>query len=89
MHSPLLDAGNSKEKPIYRPLSLCGFVQRLLEKRCASFFARNDKFLLLSGETGASGFESVGTPEEKAPLVLADVLSYDDIKLSALLSACS
>ncbi|XP_037725458.1 uncharacterized protein LOC119556999 [Drosophila subpulchrella] len=81
--------GNSVEKPIYRPLSLCGFVQRLLEKRCASFFARNDKFLLLSGETGASGFESVGTPEEKAPLVLADVLSYDDIKLSALLSVSS
>ncbi|KAH8235818.1 hypothetical protein KR032_008149 [Drosophila birchii] len=81
--------GNSVEKPIYQPLSLCGFVQRLLEKRCASFFARNDKYLLLSGEKGASGFESVGTPEEKAPLVLADVLSYDDIKLSALLSVSS
>uniref|UniRef100_A0A6P4EE63 Uncharacterized protein LOC108039183 n=1 Tax=Drosophila rhopaloa TaxID=1041015 RepID=A0A6P4EE63_DRORH len=81
--------GNSIEKPIYRPLSLCGFVQRLLDKRCASFFARNDKYLLLSGETGASGFESVGSREEKAPLVLAKVLSYDDIKLSALLSVSS
>ncbi|KAH8289856.1 hypothetical protein KR054_012016 [Drosophila jambulina] len=81
--------GNSVEKPIYQPLSLCGFVQRLLEKRCASFFGRNDKYLLLSGERGASGFESIGTPEEQAPLVLADVLSYDDIKLSALLSVSS
>ncbi|XP_017067027.1 uncharacterized protein LOC108105103 [Drosophila eugracilis] len=81
--------GNSVEKPIYRALSLCGFVQRLLEKRCASFFARNDKFLLLSRETGASGFESVGTLSEKEPLVLADVLSYDDIKMSALLSVSS
>ncbi|EDV46176.1 uncharacterized protein LOC6551458 [Drosophila erecta] len=81
--------GNAVEKPIYRNLSLCGLVHRLLEKRCASFFARNDKFLLLSGETGASGFEAVGTREEKAPLVLADVLSYDDIKLSALLSVSS
>ncbi|XP_017129946.1 uncharacterized protein LOC108147728 [Drosophila elegans] len=81
--------GNSVEKPIYRPLSLCDFVQRLLEKRCASFFARNDKYLLLGGETGASGFESVGSLEETAPLVLANVLSYDDIKLSALLSVSS
>ncbi|EDX02928.1 uncharacterized protein LOC6526002 [Drosophila yakuba] len=81
--------GNVVEKPIYRKLSLCGFVHRLLEKRCASFFARNDKFLLLSGETGASGFETVGTRNEKAPLVLEDVLSYDDIKLSALLSVSS
>nr|8DMT_A Chain A, RE54994p [Drosophila melanogaster]8DMT_B Chain B, RE54994p [Drosophila melanogaster]8DMT_C Chain C, RE54994p [Drosophila melanogaster]8DMT_D Chain D, RE54994p [Drosophila melanogaster] len=81
--------GNAVEKPIYRNLSLCGFVQRLLVKRCASFFARNDKYLLVSGESGASGFEAVGTREEKAPLVLANVLSYDDIKLSALLSVSS
>ncbi|KAH8303322.1 hypothetical protein KR059_007195 [Drosophila kikkawai] len=81
--------GNSLEKPIYQPLSLCCFVQRLLEKRCASFFARNDKYLLLSGEKGASGFESIGTLEEHPPLVLANVLSYDDVKLSALLSVSS
>ncbi|KAH8421314.1 hypothetical protein KR009_001490 [Drosophila setifemur] len=81
--------GNSIEKPLYEALSLCGFVQRLLEKRCASFFARNDKFLLLTGETGASGFEAVGTLQEQAPLLLANVLSYDDIKLSALLSVSS
>ncbi|KAH8295923.1 hypothetical protein KR018_000701 [Drosophila ironensis] len=81
--------GNSVEQGVYKDLSLCGLVQRLLEKRCASFFARNDKYLLLSGERGASGFEAVGTPLEKAPLLLASVLSYDDIKLSALLSVSS
>jgi len=86
---PHFTTGNAVEKPIYRNLSLCGFVQRLLVKRCASFFARNDKYLLVSGESGASGFEAVGTREEKAPLVLANVLSYDDIKLSALLSVSS
>lgn len=64
-------------------------MQRLLDKRCASFIARNDKYLLLGGERGASGFETVGTAEEKAPLVLANLLSYDDIKLSALLSVSS
>ncbi|XP_034661709.1 uncharacterized protein LOC117897146 [Drosophila subobscura] len=81
--------GNSVERPVYQQLSLCGLVQRLLEKRCASFFARHDKFLLLTGETGASGFEPIGSTEETAPLVLEHVLSYDDIKLSALLSVSS
>ncbi|ALC49636.1 CG3568 [Drosophila busckii] len=81
--------GNSVEKPVYQGLSLCDFVQRLLTKRCASFFARNDKFLLLTGETGASGFEPIGTPAEEAPLQLQHVLSYDDVKLSALLAVSS
>ncbi|XP_039153020.1 uncharacterized protein LOC6739883 [Drosophila simulans] len=81
--------GNAVERPIYFNLSLCGFVHRLLAKRCASFFAQNDKYLLLNGQSGVSGFEAVGTREEKAPLVLANVLSYDDIKLSALLSVSS
>ncbi|KAH8272122.1 hypothetical protein KR044_004756 [Drosophila immigrans] len=81
--------GNEVELPVYRKLSLCDFVQRLLAKRCASFFARNDKFLLLSGERGASGFEPIGSREEQAPLQLQHVLSYDEVKLSALLSVSS
>ncbi|XP_068154642.1 uncharacterized protein [Drosophila tropicalis] len=81
--------GNEVELPVYQSLSLCGFIQRLLEKRCASFFARNDKYLLLTGETGASGFEPIGSLQEKAPLKLEHVLSYDDIKMSALLSVSS
>ncbi|XP_030569665.1 uncharacterized protein LOC115769095 [Drosophila novamexicana] len=81
--------GNEVEQPVYRRLSLTSFVQRLLSKRCASFFARNDKFLLLSGERGASGFEPIGTLQEQPPLLLEDVLSYDDVKLSALLSVSS
>ncbi|XP_030381841.1 uncharacterized protein LOC115629502 [Scaptodrosophila lebanonensis] len=81
--------GNEIEKEIYSDLSLCDFVQRLLAKRCVSFFARNDKFLLLSGERGASGFEPIGTTAEVAPLLLRNVLSYDEIKLSALLSVSS
>ncbi|KAH8387451.1 hypothetical protein KR093_007140 [Drosophila rubida] len=81
--------GNDVELPVYRQLSLCDFVQRLLAKRCASFFARNDKFLLLSGERGASGFEPIGSSQEQAPLQLQQVLSYDEVKLSALLSVSS
>lgn len=81
--------GNEVELPVYRQLSLCDFVQRLLTKRCASFFARNDKYLLLTGERGASGFEPIGSSKEQAPLKLEHVLSYDEVKLSALLSVSS
>ncbi|KAM8719179.1 hypothetical protein ACLKA7_011828 [Drosophila subpalustris] len=81
--------GNEVELPVYRQLSLCDFVQRLLARRCASFFARNDKFLLVTGERGASGFEPIGSSAEQAPLQLKHVLSYDEVKLSALLSVSS
>ena len=33
----------------------------------------------------AGGFETIGTPEEQAPLVLAELQSYDEMALSALL----
>ncbi|XP_011296476.2 uncharacterized protein LOC101898587 isoform X4 [Musca domestica] len=81
--------GNSIEKEIYHNLSLSQFIQRLLEKRCASFLGRNDKFLLISGRRGCGGFRDVGTTKEKHPLLLKHVLSYDEIKLSALLSVSS
>ncbi|EDW82645.1 uncharacterized protein Dwil_GK25024 [Drosophila willistoni] len=80
---------NEVERPVYESLSLCAFIQRLLEKRCASFFARQDTFLLLSGHKGAGGFESIGTTKEKSPLKLEQCLSYDDIKMAALLSVSS
>ncbi|KAI8117786.1 hypothetical protein CVS40_10393 [Lucilia cuprina] len=81
--------GTALEKELYEKLSLICFIQRLLTQRCASFFGRNDKFLLLSRERGCSGFMDVGTAQEKPPLILKNVLSYDEIKLSALLSVSS
>ncbi|XP_013114319.2 uncharacterized protein LOC106092102 isoform X1 [Stomoxys calcitrans] len=80
---------NNKEKEIYQNISLTAFVQRLLTKRCASFFGKNDKYLLVSGERGCSSFMDVGTAHEKSPLLLKNVLSYDEIKLSAFLSVSS
>ena len=74
-------AGNAIEKEIYTQLTLTSFIQRLLSKRCASFFGKNDKFLLISRERGCSGFMDVGTPDEKPPLILKNVLSYDEIKV--------
>lgn len=81
--------GSTKEKAIYTDMSLCDLVQRLLSKRCATFYRRNDTFLLLTGEQGASGFVEIGTDDEKPPLVLENCLSYDEMKLSALLSVSS
>ncbi|XP_037946112.1 uncharacterized protein LOC119678380 [Teleopsis dalmanni] len=81
--------GNNRERDLYTKLTLTDFVQRLLTKRCVSFYGKNDKFLLLSREKGCSGFMEVGTDKEKPPLVLSNVLSFDEIKLSALLSVSS
>ncbi|XP_036339374.1 uncharacterized protein LOC118748800 isoform X1 [Rhagoletis pomonella] len=84
-----LKYGNQIERAIYTSMTLTAFVQRLLEKRCASFYGCIDKYLLVTGEKGYGGFCEVGTSAEKAPLLLKDVLSYDEIKLTALLSISS
>nr|XP_036215397.1 uncharacterized protein LOC106618609 isoform X2 [Bactrocera oleae] len=64
-------------------------VQRLLEKRCVAFVGPLDDYLLLKGRKTLANFFDVGTVDEKAPLLLKDVLSYDEIKLSAFLSVSS
>ncbi|XP_034119584.1 uncharacterized protein LOC117578270 [Drosophila albomicans] len=78
--------GNAKELSVYGNLSLTDFVQRLLDKRCAYFFGGSDTFKLLSGQRGSGGFEQIGDVEkQRSPLLLDQVLSYDEIKLAALL----
>jgi len=44
-----------------------------------------DSFLLRSGERGRGGFEYIGTPEERPPLIHARYQTYDEMQLSALL----
>ncbi|XP_055906003.1 uncharacterized protein LOC129941405 [Eupeodes corollae] len=80
---------NKCEKEIFSNISLTDFVQRLLTKRCVTFYGKNDKYQLLTGEKGCSGFMTVGTEAETPPLLLKNVLSYDEVKLSALLSVSS
>lgn len=84
-----LKYGNSIEKEIYNNMTLTGFVHRLLTKRSSSFIGANDKYLLLSGERGVSGFAEIGTYKQNYPLILENCLCYDEIKLSALLSVSS
>ncbi|BFG02978.1 uncharacterized protein DMAD_02339 [Drosophila madeirensis] len=80
-----LQFGNSRERSLYQGMSLVAFVQRLLSKRCVWFFDSSDFYRLMDGSQGHEGFEAVGSEQEVPPLLLADVLSYDEIKLSALL----
>ncbi|XP_052743885.1 uncharacterized protein LOC112043752 isoform X2 [Bicyclus anynana] len=76
--------GTSVEKQLYENMSVCELIDRILKKRAASFVGPYDKYKLLTGEEGASGWEEIGTTHEKPPLTLEHCLSYDEMKLSAL-----
>ncbi|VVC86914.1 unnamed protein product [Leptidea sinapis] len=77
--------GSPVEKDLYTNMSIPEFVDRLLKKRAISFFSRLDSYTLLTGETGDDGWEQVGTSQEIEPLKLDNCLSYDEMKLSAML----
>ncbi|XP_042883812.1 uncharacterized protein LOC122260536 isoform X3 [Penaeus japonicus] len=81
--------GTAKEKSVYGGMDVVGLADRLLRKRPVTFFARGDQYLLRDGSRGAGGFELIGGAEETPPLCLQDYLSYDEMKLSALLSVSS
>ncbi|XP_075155314.1 ADP-ribosylarginine hydrolase CG2909-like [Haematobia irritans] len=85
-----LKYGSRKEKKLYKGMSLIDFVQRLLTKRCISFYGEDDDYLLIDAKTGyGPNYMKVGSKEEVPPLVLNNVLSYDEIKISAFLSVSS
>ncbi|KAF9415777.1 hypothetical protein HW555_006678 [Spodoptera exigua] len=76
--------GSSIEKELYKDMGVSQFIDRLLKKRAVTFMGAADSYLLLSGEKGSDGWESVGTMNQKAPLLLENCLSYDEMKVSAL-----
>ena len=60
-------------------------VDRLLQKRFVALVGAADQWLLPNGLGGAEGIELVGTDQEnRGSLRLAEVLSYDELALSAL-----
>ncbi len=89
--------GTTIEKEIYRDMGLCALVDRLLEKRPLMFVGEVDKYVLRDhpeedsqrGGIGGERFLDIGTEKEREPLVMRDYLSYDEMKLSALLGTCS
>ncbi|XP_064214595.1 uncharacterized protein LOC135267006 [Tribolium castaneum] len=78
-----------EKKEFYKEMSLLQFIDRLLSKRAVMFMGPVDRFLLLNKTNGSGRWETIGTSSETPPLVLENCLSYDEIKLSALLSVSS
>lgn len=54
---------------MYKDMNLVSFVQRLLEKRAMQFYGTDDRYCLVDGKSGNSGWENVGTDRERQPLV--------------------
>ncbi|KAJ8931999.1 hypothetical protein NQ314_015045 [Rhamnusium bicolor] len=81
--------GTSIEKQLYKDMNLEMLVDRLLTKRALVFVGYHDKCMLMDGFGRVGNWEKIGKPEEKQPFVLNNCLSYDEIKLSALLSVSS
>ena len=61
------------------------------------FVGTLDKHILRDGDSvdpnrkdwNCLGFDEIGTDAEKEPLVMREYISYDEMKLSALLATCS
>ncbi|EFN82628.1 uncharacterized protein LOC105184958 isoform X2 [Harpegnathos saltator] len=81
--------GSAVEKAFYKDMSLIQLIHRLLDKRAVFFYDASDQWKLIDNKTGFDGWENVGTDHEKEPLVLTKCLSYDEIKLSAMMVVSS
>lgn len=81
--------GTEIEKTLYKNMTVTELIQRLLDKRSVLFVGQLDRYILLDNTFGANDWDTIGTDEETHPLVLANYLSYDEIKLSAFLSVSS
>lgn len=79
-------SGSTIEKSLYDNMTIDDFIDRLITKRPLMFMTAQDQYLLRNGTTGAGGFETIGTPQEKAPLILRDYLSYQEMQFASLIS---
>lgn len=77
--------GSSIEKKLYATMSEEAFINRLLRCRPLMFMTKNDEFLLIDGTDGYGGFELIGKDQQKAPLILQNYMSYDEMQIAALL----
>ncbi|XP_040573102.1 uncharacterized protein [Lepeophtheirus salmonis] len=85
-----LEHGSKIEKSIYKDMTVPKFVDRLLSKRPLVFCGIRDLHLLQGNHgKGCGGFEAIGKDgEERAPRIMKHYLTYDEMKVSALLG-CS
>ncbi|XP_028173613.1 uncharacterized protein LOC114362413, partial [Ostrinia furnacalis] len=81
--------GSSIEKAFYKDMTVPELIDRLLKKRAAVFMGPEDTYKLVTGQESEDGWESVGTLQQKPPLLLENCLSYDEMKLSAFVYVSS
>ena len=84
-------SGSPIEQRVYTGMGADGLLDRLLTKRPLAFVEGRDCFLLQDGRHGQGGFQKIGSAEDTgppgppgAPGSLADLQSYDEMALSAL-----
>ena len=77
--------GSEPERRLYADMDVVGLLDRLLKRRPLAFLTASDAYRLRTGERGAGGFDAIGTQAEAPPLLLEQLLSYDEMQLSALL----
>jgi len=81
--------GTPHERRVYLTITPHELVLRLLSCRPLTFWLPQDRWLLKDQQHGEGGFEHIGTEDERAPLVIERLLSYDEMALSALVSVSS
>ena len=84
--------GSGVEKDLYKDMSVIQFIDRLITKRPLAFLTPADSWLTKSGEYGAGGWGLIGTEEEGETyevLRLAEFMSYDEVKVAAMLQLSS
>lgn len=77
--------GTLPARRLFSGMSSVDFVSRLLSCRPLAFLGHGDSYLLRDGSQGQGGFEQLGGPRQRAPLVIEELLSYDEMAISALL----
>ena len=79
--------GNKKYKDVFREItSVESYIDRLLKKRPLAFYGSSDKYKLQDGRSWYGGFEKIGTEDEVGKLILSNLISYDEMAFSALMS---
>lgn len=79
-------SGTEHERPVYQGLpDARTFALRLLRQRPLTFWKSEDAYKLKTGETGMGGFEQIGSVDEAPPLIIQDLLTYNEMAIAALL----
>lgn len=78
--------GNAVERRIYARLTPNALVLRLLSCRPLTFWLPQDNYVLKTRQKGDGGFERIGSEDERPPLIFEQLISYDEMALSALMS---